>query len=179
MSTSICPVCMEIYTKEGNRCPKLLPCTHTVCVQCLRKLLYKCQVQCPECRLRHQVPPQGVPAFPTNRYVLENIDLAQRKINSEERDLDISDNEPTKDRVYPSTASDDATTETRFEGVFVHTGRPHHDSQVHPEIAQDNSQWPEKRCQWPRWVKVLAMVFTFMFFAALMGLFVYIFAHKQ
>ena len=179
MSFSICPVCLEIYTKEGNRCPKLLPCTHTVCVQCLRKLLYKCQVQCPECRLRHQVPSQGVPVFPTNRYVLENIELAQRKVNSEERDLDSPTNKPTNEGVHTSTQPDDTTVETRFEAVFIHTGRPHQDSQVHPEIAQDNSQWAEKRCQWPRWVKVLAMVFTFLFCAALAGFFVYIFAHKQ
>ena len=175
MSTSICPVCFEIYTKEGNRCPKLLPCTHTVCVQCLRKLLNKCQVQCPECRLRHQVPSQGVPAFSTNRYVLENIQLAQRM---EEGDLDSLTSEPTNEGDHTSTPQDDSTAETRFEGVFVHTGR-HQDSQVHPEIAQDNSQWFEKRCQWPRWVKVLAMVFTFLFCAALTGFFVYIFAHKQ
>ena len=178
MSTSICPVCLEIYTKKGNGCPKLLPCTHTVCVLCLRNLLSKCQVQCPECRLHHQVPSQGVPAFPTNRYVLENIELAQGKVNSEERDLDSPTNESKNEGNHTSSPQDDTTTETCFDGVFI-PGRLHQETQVHPQIAQDNSQWSEKRCQWPWWVKVLAMVFTFLFCAALTGFFVYIFAHKQ
>ena len=176
MSSSICPVCFEIYHKEGSRCPKLLPCTHTVCVQCLRKLLCKGQVQCPECRLHHQVPSRGVPAFATNRYVLENIELTQRKANSEGEDLNDPTHEPTKEGIYPSTAPDDTTTETRFEGVFIHTGRPHQDAQVHPEIA---SHWAEKRCRCSQCVKFWQWYLHSCFFAVLMGFFIYIFAHKQ
>ena len=181
MSSSVCPVCFEIYHREGDRCPKLLPCTHTVCVQCLEKLLCKDRVQCPECRLHHPVPPNGVPAFPTNRYVLENIELTQRKVNSEGqyKDLNSPAIEPTEEGAYPSSPPDDTTTETSFQGVFIQSGRPHQDAQVHPEITQDSSLWAEKGCRFGRKVKVLAMVLAFLFFAVLTGFFIYIFAHKQ
>ena len=95
MPSSNCPVCFEIYT-EGNRCPKLLPCTHTVCVLCLRQLVRDSRVQCPECRLHHSVSSGSVHAFPTNRYVLEIIELAQRNATLERREFDSKNIEPTR-----------------------------------------------------------------------------------
>jgi hypothetical protein len=41
-----CPICMEQFTPERN-IPKLLPCTHDVCDQCIASLLSK---RCPVCR---------------------------------------------------------------------------------------------------------------------------------
>ena len=73
-SSAKCNVCMEEFTKEGERCPKLLPCTHTVCLWCLTRLQGH-RIRCPECRLPHQVPGIGPRGFPTNRYVLEILDL--------------------------------------------------------------------------------------------------------
>ena len=82
MSTACC-VCFETYVDDGVRCPKLLPCSHTICIQCLKKLVEEGRVQCPECREFHPVPSQGVHVFPTNRYVLENIELAERNAKLE------------------------------------------------------------------------------------------------
>ena len=114
MSSSACPICFEIYT-EGNRCPKLLPCTHTVCVLCLRQLVRNSRIQCPECRLHHAVPSGAVQAFPTNRYVLENIELAQRNAALEGKEFDIVINEPTAETVYPSAPPDDTTNESTIQ----------------------------------------------------------------
>ena len=109
MSSVACPICFEIYT-EGNRCPKLLPCTHTVCVLCLRQLVGNGRVQCPECRLHHPVPSGGVQAFPTNRYVLEIIELTQRNATLERREFDSKNNGPTRG-LTPSAPPDDTTNE--------------------------------------------------------------------
>ena len=35
-------------------------------------------MRCPECRKSHRVPIEGVSGFPTNRYILENLALAER-----------------------------------------------------------------------------------------------------
>ena len=35
-------------------------------------------MRCPECRKSHRVPIEGVGGFPTNRYILENLALAER-----------------------------------------------------------------------------------------------------
>ena len=78
MSTE-CSVCMENFQRDGDKCPKLLPCTHTLCLQCLQQLSNgRPRVQCPECRLRHDVPNRNVMNFPTNRYMVENLEHIQR-----------------------------------------------------------------------------------------------------
>ncbi len=38
----------------------------------------RCRVECPECRVSHGVPARGVDKFPTNRYVCQNLQLAQK-----------------------------------------------------------------------------------------------------
>ena len=78
--TTECCVCLETYQADGARCPKLLPCSHTVCLSCLEQLAgdgYS-QIKCPECRTFCPLPQGGAEAFPTNRYVLTNLQLAQR-----------------------------------------------------------------------------------------------------
>ena len=78
MSTE-CSVCMENFQRDGHKCPKLLPCTHTLCLQCLQQLSNgRPRIQCPECRIRHDVPNRNVMNFPTNRYMVENLEHIQR-----------------------------------------------------------------------------------------------------
>ena len=76
----ICPVCLEEFTYEGDKCPKLLPCSHTLCYACLGRLKQWgiTHIQCPECQAWHNLPPRGV-GFQTNRYILYALDL-ERKI---------------------------------------------------------------------------------------------------
>ena len=74
-----CSVCMENFQRDGDKCPKLLPCTHTLCLQCLQQLSNgRPRVQCPECRVRHDAPNRNVTNFPTNRYMVENLEHIQR-----------------------------------------------------------------------------------------------------
>ncbi|XP_063159007.1 E3 ubiquitin-protein ligase TRIM56 [Candoia aspera] len=57
-----CSICLEPYCQ-----PKILPCLHTYCQDCLRKLLdgSKQELQCPECRERVPLP-AGVEGLKTN-----------------------------------------------------------------------------------------------------------------
>ena len=80
-----CSVCMENFQRDGDKCPKLLPCTHTLCLQCLQQLSNgRPRVQCPECRIRHNVPNRNVMNFPTNRYMVENLKHFQMIAHLEE-----------------------------------------------------------------------------------------------
>ncbi len=63
-----CTICLQTYTAEGVRAPKLLPCSHTLCLGCLKELVKGPKMDCPECRTRNTVPKGGAKGFPTNRY---------------------------------------------------------------------------------------------------------------
>ncbi|XP_052133154.1 uncharacterized protein LOC113209422 [Frankliniella occidentalis] len=52
-----CGICMEVF--DGvKRAPKFLPCGHTACLQCLRRLPDN---SCPTCRRHFTGPPEGLP----------------------------------------------------------------------------------------------------------------------
>ena len=77
--TPSCGICFEEYEEEGEKKPKLLPCSHTFCLQCLRQLsAHGTEITCPECRDVTRLPQGGVANFPTNRYVLEIIRITRR-----------------------------------------------------------------------------------------------------
>ncbi|KAL4222418.1 tripartite motif containing 71 [Mactra antiquata] len=67
-----CSICLDRL-----KSPKLLPCQHTFCESpCLQQLVDRFhQIKCPECRQGHRVPYGGVSAFPTNRTILNFLDL--------------------------------------------------------------------------------------------------------
>ena len=61
-----CPVCLDLYTN-----PKILPCHHSLCQECLEGLPQEREARgdtyylsCPTCRQRTEVPREGVGAFP-------------------------------------------------------------------------------------------------------------------
>ncbi|XP_060070796.1 uncharacterized protein LOC132550722 [Ylistrum balloti] len=64
----VCGICMDTYKN-----PKILPCSHTMCQQCLERMLasgYRSDVLvCPICRQHHQVPEGGVEKFMPNYFV--------------------------------------------------------------------------------------------------------------
>ena len=64
-----CPVCFESYEECGEHVPRLLPCTHTLCENCVRGLLKEKSLRCPECRTTHPAPNE-VLKFPQNKYIL-------------------------------------------------------------------------------------------------------------
>ncbi len=86
-----CGVCLEEFEAEGDRVPKLLPCSHTLCLRCAERLVEDppdddeseeeedeeegTRLRCPECRQRHHVPEKGPQGLTTNRYVVDFLSL--------------------------------------------------------------------------------------------------------
>ena len=97
MDTECC-VCFEDYRKTGSKCPKLLPCVHTFCAQCLSRLIVNGKIKCPECRSWHPLSEEGVQTLPTNSRVLEYLHSLQK----EYQQTDINNN---NDRIYTLPSS--------------------------------------------------------------------------
>ena len=55
-----CPICYQLYKD-----PKVLPCQHSYCRECLGKLEKNKQVTCPECRKVAEVPDGGIEELKT------------------------------------------------------------------------------------------------------------------
>ena len=76
----LCPVCQRGFTN-----PKMLPCLHTFCQQCLADSLQRSNIGngqgflCPICRYECQVPKRGVPALPHNVFYETLQDYLSRK----------------------------------------------------------------------------------------------------
>ncbi|XP_019642614.1 PREDICTED: tripartite motif-containing protein 3-like [Branchiostoma belcheri] len=60
-----CSICLELFTR-----PKVLPCQHTFCQDCLQDHVeVRTPLECPNCRQPFSLPPGGVPALPDNHLV--------------------------------------------------------------------------------------------------------------
>ncbi|KAJ6654866.1 hypothetical protein lerEdw1_006337 [Lerista edwardsae] len=67
-----CSVCLERF-----RQPKILPCLHTFCCKCLKKLAAgRPELQCPECRQRVPLP-AGVGGLQSNFFINGLLDLVR------------------------------------------------------------------------------------------------------
>ncbi|XP_078575605.1 E3 ubiquitin-protein ligase TRIM45-like [Branchiostoma floridae x Branchiostoma japonicum] len=70
-----CPVCMLHF-----RDPRVLPCLHTFCRECLQEWATKQQpLECPTCRTQVSLPDRGVDGLRTNFYVNNLLDFAAVK----------------------------------------------------------------------------------------------------
>ncbi|XP_078681365.1 protein meiotic P26-like [Branchiostoma floridae x Branchiostoma belcheri] len=82
-----CTICLEPYKD-----PKVLPCLHTFCEDCLRKFAAQDKVknkfQCPTCRIETVLPKGGVASFKNNFFVQSLGDTVQahRSLVSKEDD---------------------------------------------------------------------------------------------
>ncbi|XP_020903826.1 E3 ubiquitin-protein ligase TRIM71 [Exaiptasia diaphana] len=67
-----CQICLETY-----KSPKVLPCLHTFCLQCLIKLCRPEEriIICPTCRCESQIPKDGVTAFSSNFFINNMLDF--------------------------------------------------------------------------------------------------------
>eukprot|EP00058_Branchiostoma_floridae_P000674 XP_002586162.1 hypothetical protein BRAFLDRAFT_109858 [Branchiostoma floridae] len=62
MEELTCSICLELFTR-----PKVLPCQHTFCQDCLQDLASrKVPLRCPNCRQQVRLPLQGVTGLPDN-----------------------------------------------------------------------------------------------------------------
>ncbi|XP_035686045.1 tripartite motif-containing protein 3-like [Branchiostoma floridae] len=60
-----CSICLELFTR-----PKMLPCQHTFCEDCLQDHVgVQIAFQCPTCELQVKVPSQGITGLPDNNLV--------------------------------------------------------------------------------------------------------------
>ena len=75
-----CRVCYDLYEREGAKCPKLLPCGHSLCLSCLSKTLKHGHIKCPFCRMALQILSGDAGSLPTNERI-----LTQNTRSSEER----------------------------------------------------------------------------------------------
>ena len=64
-----CPICLLTYNN-----PKVLPCQHSYCQECLTNIDKDHKIVCPECRKVTAVPNSGVKDFPTNLTITHLID---------------------------------------------------------------------------------------------------------
>ncbi|CAL2035023.1 unnamed protein product [Caenorhabditis brenneri] len=79
-----CSTCL--YTYDGNtRKPKLLPCSHSVCLSCVTQLAELSPetvpptVRCPLCREICTIPAGGVISFPAAFFINQLLDVMQRQ----------------------------------------------------------------------------------------------------
>ena len=66
-SHMVCPMCNKLFSS-----PKLLPCYHSYCEQCLEKMQEHSNIICLKCRNRAIVPAGGVKDLP-NHYFMDNL----------------------------------------------------------------------------------------------------------
>ncbi|CAF0953479.1 unnamed protein product [Brachionus calyciflorus] len=72
-----CSICLDRY-KE----PKILPCHHSFCAECINRLKINGSVTCPNCRLVHDASKDFLNDFRTNQLLdLKNQELTQNREN--------------------------------------------------------------------------------------------------
>lgn len=69
-----CSVCLELFTE-----PKVLPCCHIFCLQCLKKTATGVKVTCPKCRKVHGIPTSGLSALLTDFIVAHEVEATKLK----------------------------------------------------------------------------------------------------
>ncbi|CAH1249856.1 TRIM3 [Branchiostoma lanceolatum] len=70
-----CSICLELFTR-----PKVLPCQHTFCQDCLQDHAGRGGTfQCPICRWQVRLPPQGVAGLPDNHLVTSLCERLQNQ----------------------------------------------------------------------------------------------------
>ena len=66
-----CAICLSMYNQ-----PKILPCLHSYCKGCLEDMLKKSRekqsITCPQCKVVHELPPQGIDGF-TTFFTINNL----------------------------------------------------------------------------------------------------------
>lgn len=80
-----CSICFNCYDNIFKT-PKVLQCSHTVCLECVARLVASLppeseqgKVSCPFCRQPTPIPQQGVTALQTSQELLSNLPPHQRK----------------------------------------------------------------------------------------------------
>lgn len=85
VDTLRCKRCSEEYDC-ASRAPKVLPCGHTCCLQCIYQLHKspKCNALCPQCKNMFSATPRRIDKLPANLALLSVQAQLQRKRRSDE-----------------------------------------------------------------------------------------------
>ena len=73
--STTCSCCQGRFTD-----PRVLPCLHTFCLQCIKGLRKEdSSLTCPQCRAKHQAPPENEDLYPVNLLILSELGEANVK----------------------------------------------------------------------------------------------------
>ncbi|XP_078584338.1 E3 ubiquitin-protein ligase TRIM63-like [Branchiostoma floridae x Branchiostoma japonicum] len=76
-----CSICLELFTR-----PKMLPCQHTFCQDCLQDIARKTRpFQCPNCRQKIVLPEKGAAGFPNNNLVGNLCDTLRKRMKEKDK----------------------------------------------------------------------------------------------
>lgn len=76
----VCGICTREYDEESH-VPRVLPCLHTFCQQCLKKLVKNQYIDCPLCKQRHELPGSNIALLAkdtTRRNLIDFIRVRKR-----------------------------------------------------------------------------------------------------
>ncbi|CAB1419847.1 unnamed protein product [Pleuronectes platessa] len=80
-----CAICLCDFNNVF-RCPKMLHCRHTFCLECLARININSSepgtIQCPLCRRLTPLPDLGLPRLPTDSVVLSYLPSAMQRVYS-------------------------------------------------------------------------------------------------
>lgn len=80
-----CSICFSQFNNVF-RCPKMLQCKHTFCLECLARINVKSSepnaIQCPLCRSLTPLPTLGLPKLTTDSDVLSYLPAAMQRVYS-------------------------------------------------------------------------------------------------
>ncbi|XP_066300817.1 uncharacterized protein [Branchiostoma lanceolatum] len=119
-----CSICLELFTR-----PKVLPCQHTFCQDCLQDhASRRVPLQCPNCRQQVRLPPQGVAGLPDNLMAANMCERLQNQatLSGETREQPQSGNRcsfhPSEEvKLYCKQCNVPVCTECCEEGHDGHT----------------------------------------------------------
>ncbi|XP_071817039.1 uncharacterized protein [Apostichopus japonicus] len=80
-----CPVCLDQFNE-----PKLLPCLHRYCNDCLRKFIQASHdrtIECPLCKQRCSIPKDGLDDFKTDFHMKSMLEFIELHKSFEKKDL--------------------------------------------------------------------------------------------
>uniref|UniRef100_A0A4W6G6I9 RING-type domain-containing protein n=1 Tax=Lates calcarifer TaxID=8187 RepID=A0A4W6G6I9_LATCA len=83
--SALCSICFSQFNNVF-RCPKMLQCKHTFCLECLARINVKSPepsaIQCPLCRSLTPLPTLGLPKLTTDPDVLSYLPAAMQRVYS-------------------------------------------------------------------------------------------------
>ena len=76
------------FEENGDHVPRILPCSHTLCHECIGQMIRQNRIECPECREKHEFKKEIRETFPQNKYILANI---RRRLAANQKEVSTKD----------------------------------------------------------------------------------------